>query len=55
MTGNALGVTEVRDYVDLEAGKAWVEFRFRNNRVRWRFKVEEDWLDQESWSITIKL
>ena len=47
MTGNALGVTEVRDHVDLEAGKAWIEFRFRNDRVRWHFKVDDDWLDPE--------
>lgn len=45
MTGGQLGLTEVTDYVDVEEGKAWVEFEHRGRRIHWDFVVNDDWLD----------
>jgi len=45
MTNRALGLTDIKDYVDVEEGKAWVEFTFRGKTIRWDAKVDDDWLD----------
>lgn len=45
MTGSALGLTDITDYVDLEEAFAWVEFSFRGKRIRWEAEVDNDWLD----------
>ena len=45
MTGSALGLTDITDYVDLEEATAWVEFSFRGKRLRWEAEVDNDWLD----------
>lgn len=47
MTGGQLGLTEVKDYVDVEEGTAWVEFDHGGQRVRWDLVVEDDWLDPD--------
>ena len=45
MTGSALGLTDITDYVDLEEQSAWVEFSFQGERLRWEAEVDDDWLD----------
>lgn len=45
MTGSALSLTNVEDYVDLEEGVAWVQFDHAGRKVRWDFEVDDDWLD----------
>lgn len=51
MTHQALGLTEIKDYVDLEDEKAWVEFVFHGKTIRWDAQVDNDWLDS---SIIVK-
>ncbi len=45
MTDHALGLSEIIDYVAVEQGTAWVEFKCRRARIRWDAKVNSDWLD----------
>ena len=47
MTESALSLSGVRDYVDIEEGTAWVEFRHGDRTVRWDLKVDNDWLDPQ--------
>jgi len=45
MSGAALGLTDITDYVDLEEASAWVAFSFQGERIRWDAEVDNDWLD----------
>ena len=45
MTSGTLGLTNMRDQVDLEEEVAWLEFDHQGQRVRWEFEVDDDWLD----------
>jgi hypothetical protein len=45
MTGNALELTDIKDYVDVEEGKAWVEFFCKGEEIHWDAEVDNDWLD----------
>ncbi len=45
MTGKALGLTDIKDFVDIEKNIAWVEFKYLNKTVHWDAKVDDDWLD----------
>lgn len=45
MTEGALGLTNIQDYVDVEEGKAWVQFEFNKKTIKWDAEVDDDWLD----------
>jgi len=45
MTGHALGLANVTDHVDIEAGRAFLQFTFQGQRVHWNLQVNDDWLD----------
>ena len=45
LTGGALGLTQITDDVNLDAGIAWVQFQHGGRVVRWHMRVEDDWLD----------
>ena len=45
MTGSALKLSNIEDYVDVEEGKAWVEFDFNGERFHWDAQVDNDWMD----------
>lgn len=45
MSERCLPVSAVTDFVDIEAGKAWVEFNLADSRMHWDAKVDNDWLD----------
>ncbi|MHC4926828.1 MAG: hypothetical protein ACYTER_05780 [Planctomycetota bacterium] len=45
MTDKALKLSEIKDYVDVEEGKAWVEFICEGKRIHWDADVDNDWLD----------
>jgi hypothetical protein len=40
-----LPITSLRDFVDIEAGKAWVEFELAGKKVHWDLEVSDDWVD----------
>ena len=45
MTSGVLGIENIRDHVDIEEEKGWIEFDFSGQRVHWDFEVDNDWLD----------
>jgi hypothetical protein len=45
MTDCALGLRDIKDYVDIEDDEAWVEFTYRGATIRWGAEVDNDWLD----------
>ncbi len=38
-------LTEVRDHVDLSAGRAWLAYRRDGKAVKWSVEVNADWAD----------
>ncbi|MDB6016408.1 MAG: hypothetical protein JWR19_897 [Pedosphaera sp.] len=46
----SLPITSLRDFVDIEAGKAWVEFELEGKKVHWDLEVNDDWMDPEFYS-----
>lgn len=40
-----LPIAEPKDFVDVVAGEAWLEFSFRDVPTRWDFVVNDDWVD----------
>jgi len=46
----ALPLTNIRDYVDVEEGKAWVEFELDGKTIHWDLEVNDDWIDPELYS-----
>jgi len=45
MTYCALGLRDIKDYVDIEDDEAWVEFTYRGATIHWDAEVDNDWLD----------
>ena len=45
MTDCALGLRDIKDYVDIEDDEAWVEFTYRCATIHWDAEVDNDWLD----------
>jgi hypothetical protein len=45
LAGDALPLTDIEDYVDIEEGEAWLSFILDNKKIRWAAKVEDDWVD----------
>lgn len=45
IAGPALPLTEIRDYVDIEEGKAWLEFNLDGTVYHWDAEVDDDWVD----------
>jgi len=45
----------VRDYVDIEEGKAWVSFSIKGKAYKWKLKVEDDWVDPDFFSKIVAL
>jgi hypothetical protein len=45
MTGGALALSGLADRVDVDAGKAWVEFECAGKKTRWDLEVQSDFLD----------
>ena len=46
----ALPLVDVHDHVDIEEGKAWVEFALEGKSLHWDLKVSDDWVDPELYS-----
>jgi hypothetical protein len=45
MAGGDLPLTDVQDFVDLEAETVWVAFSLDGAAHRWTCKVDDDWVD----------
>jgi len=46
----SLPLTDIRDYVEVEAGKAWVEFTLEGKKEHWDLEVSDDWVDSNLYS-----
>ena len=46
---------KLKDYVDVEEGKAWVSFTLRGKNYRWALKVDDDWADPELFTRIVEL
>ena len=45
LAGGALPVSEVRDHVDIEDGKACLSFSLNGEEIKWDARVQDDWID----------
>lgn len=45
VAGRAGAFTDLRDSVDLAAGKAWIEYTIDGRHRRWDIEVADDWAD----------
>ena len=45
MTGSVLKISKISDYIDIEEGKAWVAFEYKDEMLKWVAEVDDDWLD----------
>ena len=46
MTQGSLRLEDVKDHVDIEAGEAWLSFRFKGKQIKLDWKVRDDWVDE---------
>ena len=46
---------DLKDYVDVEKGKAWVSFSVKGVKYHWDLKVNDDWVDEELFSKLVAL
>ncbi|MDI4645890.1 hypothetical protein [Cohnella hashimotonis] len=51
MVGAALSVTEIEDYVDIEAGEVWIAFNANGANRRYTIHANDDWLSLEILTI----
>lgn len=47
LTQGEYNFENLKDYVDIEEGKAWVSFTFRGTDYKWDMKVDDDWVDTD--------
>jgi hypothetical protein len=45
LAGTALPLEDLKDYVDIEEGEAWVSFKLDGKEYKWKAEVEDDWVD----------
>jgi hypothetical protein len=50
LTKGALPLTDIHDHVDIEQGKAWVEFTLDGKKEHWDLEVSDDWFDPGLYS-----
>lgn len=55
LSGGALPLENIRDYVDVEAGDAWLEFDLDGERQHWDLEVDGDWIDTTLFSRFVAL
>jgi hypothetical protein len=45
LAGGALPLTAIRDAIDWDENKAWLEFELDGATIHWDLKLEDDWVD----------
>lgn len=55
MTQGSLKLEEISDFVDVEAEKAWLSFKFKGDPVRIDLKVQDDWVDTRVFDKFVEL
>jgi hypothetical protein len=51
----AIKFENVKDYVDVEAEKAWVSFSVRGVKYKWDLRVDNDWVDETLFTRIVQL
>ncbi len=46
ITRGEIKFEKLKDFVDVEGGKAWVSFSVRGKNYKWDLKVDNDWVDE---------
>ena len=54
LTGSEDRLTEIVDYIDLEAGECWLEYTIGNKRRHWTIEVNDDWADMLALSYVME-
>lgn len=47
LTRSRLAISGISDFIDIDRGKAWVEFDFEHRRYHWDAKVNGPWMDND--------
>lgn len=55
LAGGSLPLTDVEDYVDIEAGKAWLSFKLDGETTKIDCVVDDDWVDSNVFGHFIHL
>jgi hypothetical protein len=55
ITRGELKFENVKDYVDIDEGKAWVSFTFSGIDYKWNLEVDDDWVDTDLFSKVVEL
>jgi hypothetical protein len=55
MVESAISVTDIQDYVDIEAGEVWIAFKANGANFRYSLSVQGDWLSFEIFTIFTEL
>ncbi|MFF2479737.1 hypothetical protein [Paenibacillus sp. NPDC058071] len=55
MIDPAISVTDIQDYVDIEAGEVWIAFKANGTNYRHSLSVRNDWLSLEVFVIFSEL
>ena len=50
LSKGVLPITNVRDFVDVQEGQAWVEFSLDGKKEHWDLEVSDDWVDPNLYS-----
>jgi hypothetical protein len=45
LTGNPDALQDIQDFVDLERGEAWLNYKVNSREQRWTIDVNDDWAD----------
>jgi hypothetical protein len=54
LSGDPDYLTDVVDYIDLDAGDCWVEYTIRNERQHWTIEANDDWADMLALSYVME-
>ena len=55
ITRGELKFENIKDYVDIEKGEAWVSFTLNSIRYKWDLTVDDDWVDTTLFSKIVDL
>lgn len=55
MSQGSLVLDDIRDHVDIDAGEAWLSFRFKGREIRFDCQVQDDWVDDRVFSVFDRL
>jgi hypothetical protein len=55
LAGSDLPIQSLRDYVEVDAGTAWLSFQLDGKEIRWEAEVQDDWVDPTILSRFVEL